>query len=146
MALLDDIATYLAAQSTAFTVVSGTGGNLAKSVMLDAILPDTITVIYETAGLANEYVFSTATGTAGVANERPSFQILSRSTRYTTARTRAQTAYTVLDGLAGKSLPTATGTRYLEIVANQAPFLLQRDENERYIVATNYTARKEIDA
>lgn len=146
MAILDDIASYLAAQSTAFTVVSGTGGNLAKSVMLDAILPDTITVIYEAAGLANEYVFSTSTGTAGVANERPSFQILSRSTSYVTARTRAQTAYTILDGLAGKSLPTATGTLYLEIVANQAPFSIGRDDNERYLISTNYTARKAIDA
>lgn len=142
--LLDDLATYLAAQSTAFAIFSGSTGNLAKAVALDATLPDTITVIYETGGLGNEYVYSTATGGAKVANERPSFQIISRSTRYTTARTRAETAYTILDGLAGQTLPTATGTLYLEIVANQAPFSIGRDDNERYLVSSNYTARKAI--
>ena len=30
----------------------------------------------------------------------------------------------------------------MEIVANQAPFSLGRDENERYLVSTNYTVRK----
>lgn len=147
MALLDDVATYLAAQSTAFTILSGTAGNLGKSVLLDAgAVPDTVTSLYETAGVGNEYVFSTSTGTASVANERPSFQLLSRSTSYVTARNRAQTAYTILDGLAGKNLPTSTGTRYLEITANQAPFFLQRDENERFIVAVNFSCRKAVDA
>ena len=76
--------------------------------------------------------------------ERPSFQILSRSTAYQTARDRAQTAYTILDGLAGRNLPTATGTLYQEIVAVQAPFFLQRDDNDRFIVAANYNVRKNV--
>ena len=145
MPLLDDIATFLDAQSTAFTLLSGTSGDLAKQIMLDhSAVSDTIAVLYETAGVANDYTFSTSSFSARVAMERPSFQILSRSTAYQTARDRAQTAYTILDGLAGRSLPTATGTLYQEIVAVQAPFFLQRDDNDCFIVAANYNVRKNV--
>lgn len=145
MALLDDIAAYLAAQSTAFTLLSGTGGNLGKQMAWDSTrAPDTLTVLYEQPGIANAYTFSTSTGNARVAFERPGLQILSRSSDYSTARSRAETAYTILDGLAGRNLPTATGTRYLEISAVQAPFFSGRDENDRFIVSTNYLAWKAI--
>jgi len=145
LSLVDDVSDYLVAQSTAFTLLSGTGGNLGKQVMLDnAHVADTFTSVYETPGAGSEYTFATSTGTVNVEFERPSFQILSRSTTYTTARTRAQTAYTILDGLAGKSLPTATGTNYLEITAVQAPFFLQRDDNERYVVSVNFSVWKAV--
>ena len=56
MPLLDDIATFLDAQSTAFTLLSGTSGNLAKAIMLDhSAVDDTIAVLYETGGSPNEY-------------------------------------------------------------------------------------------
>ncbi len=76
--------------------------------------------------------------------ERPSFQVLSRSTVYTTAQTRAQTAYQMLNGVADRNLPTATGPRYLQITAVQPPFFLQRDENQRYIVSVNFDVWKEV--
>ena len=133
------------AESTAFITLGGTSGNTAKQIMLDdTIAPNTVTVLYETGGGPNEYTFSTSTGTARVAFERPGLQILSRSTLYATARTRAETAYTILDGLSGRSLPTATGINYLEITAVQAPFFTGRDENDRYIVSTNYDVWKAV--
>lgn len=141
MALLDDIAGFLSTQSTAFTLLSGTGGNLVKAKMLDVIASDTVTAIYETQGSANTYVFSSSTGSASVALQSPAFQILCRSTSYATARSNAETAYGILDGLAGRNLPTATGTRYAEITAAQPPFFLQRDDNDRYIVSTNYLVK-----
>ena len=145
MSLVDDVTDFLVAQSTAFTLLSGTAGDIGKMVMLDnAHVADTFTSVYETPGSGTEYSFSTSTGTANIVFERPSFQVLSRSTVYTTARSRAQTAYTILDGLAGRNLPTATGTRYLSISAVQPPFFLQRDENERYIVSTNYDTWKQV--
>ncbi len=145
MSIADDVAAFLVAQSTAFTLLSGTSGDLGKMVMLDhAHVDDTFASIYETGGAGSEYAFSTSTGTADTVFERPSFQLLSRSTVYTTARSRAQTAYTLLDGLADRNLPTATGTRYLQITAVQPPFFLQRDDNERYIVSVNFDAWKEV--
>ena len=145
MPLLDDIATFLDAQSTAFTLLSGTSGNLAKTISLDhSAVSDTIAVLYETGGAGNEYTFSTSSNSARVAIEKPSLQMLSRSSDYQTARNQAQVAYTILDGLAGRNLPTATGTRYLEITAVQTPFSLGRDDNDRPIISVNFNVWKQV--
>ena len=144
MALVDDIATYIESQSTAFSKLSGTSGNVARGIMLDAPnVPDTVLGIYDTAGLPNLFTFSTATGTVNVAFERPGFQILSRSTSYATAESRATTAYELLDGLTHTNLPTSTGTLYHEIVAQQRPFFLQRDENHRVVFSCNFLAMRQ---
>ena len=60
MPLLDDIGTYLAAQSTAFGKLSGTTGNLAKGVNLDTVAPDTMVSLYDTQGFASSFTFSTS--------------------------------------------------------------------------------------
>ncbi len=143
MALLDDLATYLAAQSTAFTVLSGTGGNLVKGQALDATpAPDTLTALYDTAGFAPVHTFSTSTGQVTRDHTRPSFQALVRSTSYQTAQARAQTIFETFDGLAGVSLPTATGTLYRSIAAVQSPFFLQRDDNHRVIFSVNFQVER----
>ncbi len=145
MPLLDDIATFLDAQSTAFTLLSGTEGDLAKTIMLDhPAVSDTIAVLYETGGSPNTYTFSTTTGSARVAIEKPSLQMLSRSSDYQIARNRAQTAYTILDGLAGQNLPTATGTLYLEITAVQTPFSIGPDDNDRPVISVNFDVWKQV--
>lgn len=138
--LLDDVATYIAAQSTAFTV----GGNLRKVVGLDDAVsaPNTLTVLYETAGIQNTYSFSTG-NPVNVDYEQPRLQVLSRSTKYTTARSRAQTIYTMLDGYSG-TLPTATGPNYLSISAVQAPFSVGRDKNDRHVVSVNFAIMKAV--
>jgi hypothetical protein len=141
MAVLDDLASWIDTSSTSFAV----GTNLFKALFLDnAAVPNTATVLYETPGIENVYTFSTAQYSARVAMERPSVQAISRSTSYQTARTRAQTIYTLLDGLAGRNLPTSTGKLYHDISAAQAPFFLQRDENDRYLVACNYLITKAV--
>lgn len=145
MSLIDDLAAFIDASSTALTLLSGTAGNLGKAVMLDdTIVPDTVVSLYETAGSPNAYTFSTATGGANVEWERPGLQVISRSTIYPTARANAQIVYTLLDGLAGRSLPTATGTSYLDITAVQAPFSIGRDEGERHLVSLNFQVQKAV--
>ena len=144
MSLVDEIADYLVAASTVFTLFESTSGDLAKMIALDHDhAGDTMTVVYETPGSASEFAFSTSTGAATVVFDRPSFQILSRATTWTEAKDRADTAHSLLNGLTDRSLPTATGTRYLQIVGVQPPFYLQRDENDRYIVSSNYDAWRE---
>ena len=140
MALLDEVATYLDAQSTSFTV--GATGNLVKSAMLDSVtVPNTLTGLYETPGRSLVHAFSTsATGITRVF-ERPNLQVLCRSTSYVTARTNAQTALTILDGLNDTSL---SGTRYISVAALQSPYLLARDEDQRYIVALNFAVEKAL--
>lgn len=144
MSMLDDVATYLAAQSTALTVLSGSAGNLAKAISLDHTpAPDTLVSLYETGGFAPAHAFTTASTGSVLVFEQPSLQCISRSSRYATARTNAQTVFDTLDGYAG-SLPTATGVRYLSIAADQSPFSIGRDKNDRFLVSVNFTVRKEV--
>ena len=132
--LLDDTATYLAANSTRLTV----GVNLTKSFMHED--PNTITTLYETGGVFPTHTFTTSTGTR--LHENPGLQVISRSTSYETARNTAQDVFTILDNVAGSNLPTATGTFYVTIDAVQSPFLIDRDSNDRFRVGVNFTVSK----
>ena len=138
--ILDDIATYVDSNSTALALNT----NLFKSILLDSTTyPHSVVVLYEPPGSPNSYVFSTSSGGATVSAEHPALQVLSRSTAYQTARNRAQTVYTLLDGLSEQNLPTSTSTgHYNEITAVQAPFFLERDNNDRFIVAVNFNVSK----
>ena len=131
--LLDDVATYLAANSTRLTV----GTNLTKAFMPDT--PSTCTTLYETGGLFPLHYFSTSQ-TRGY--ERPGLQVLSRSTDYQTARTVLEDVFTLLDGLANTTLPTTSGIAYVMVDAVQSPFLVDRDQNDRFRLAVNFTITK----
>lgn len=132
--LLDDTATYLAANTTRLTV----GVNLTKAFMPDD--PNTVTSLYETGGVFPLHFFTTSTGTRGY--EQPGLQAVSRSTSYQTARTVIEDVFTILDNVAGTNLPTATGPYYVTIDAVQSPFLIDRDQNERFRVGVNFTITK----
>ena len=56
MTVLDDVATYLVAQTT--LTVGNTTGTLQKAVMLDEY-SNTVAVLYETGGLPSVHSFST---------------------------------------------------------------------------------------
>lgn len=142
--MLDDIFTYIVAQSTAFTKWAGTSGNIGKAIMLDGTAaPDTFVSLYESQGLASAMTFSTSTGSVSVVFERPRLQLISRSSDYATARSNAETIFVLLNGLS-KKLPTSTGTLYLSIEAVQSPFHIGRDENDRHMVSCNFQVEKEV--
>lgn len=138
--ILDEIVAYLAAQSTDFTRLAGSGGNLSAGIMPDASpAPDTIATVYETGGLPVVHTFSTD----GVNREfeQPRIQIVTRSTDYQTARNLADTAFKLLDGLSDTTL---SGTHYMDISAVQSPFSIGRDGNERHLVSVNFDVRKRV--
>ena len=132
--LLNDTATYLAANSTRLTEPA----NLTKSFMPEA--PSTVTTLYESAGLFPLHFFSTSTGTREY--EQPALQAISRSTSYETARAIAEDVFTILDNVAGSNLPTATGPLYVRIDAVQSPFFIDRDQNDRFRVGVNFNIIK----
>ena len=141
--LLDDIATYLAAQSTAFTILAGTEGNMTKGFMPDAApAPDTCTTLYETGGTAPTHTFSTDADTRYF--ENPRLQIMTRSTSYESARDRADKAFKLLDGLANTVLPTTAGSLYIDISAVQSPFSIGRDANDRFLMSVNFDVMKTV--
>ena len=140
MPVIDDIAVKLVADVASFGKLSGTTGNVARGISLDAegaSIPDTLVSLYDTAGIGSEFTFST--GGTSVAFEQPGLQILSRSTSYITARDNAVLAHQVLDGFSG----TLSGVRYLSIEAAQTPFLIGRDDNDRVLFSVNFNIMKD---
>ena len=140
--LLDDVVTYLDAESTALAKLSGSAGNLSKAFMGDASpTPDTMVTLYETGGSSPIHVFTTGTQTR--LHEQPGLQAISRSTSYVTARNNAEVVFVKLDGLANTLLPTATGgIHYVSIDAVQSPFSIGRDGNDRHLVSVNFLVVK----
>lgn len=133
--LLDEIAKLLQDNS-----IATINTNLFKGAAPPT--PDTCTTLYETAGISPVFAMSTAP-----AYEKPGFQVINRSTNYKTARNKAETIYRRLIGTGNitlKPTSTATGTRYLNIEAMQQPFYIGPDENNRYLVACNYIAWKQL--
>ncbi len=136
--MVDDIAAYLVAQSTLFSLLSGTTGNLTKTFMPSTGAPDTLTTLFETPGSGTVFEFSTSTSPSRVLTQ-PSLQALSRSTSAQTAQTHSETIWGLLDGLSGAAL---SGTTYVQITADQSPFQADRDANQRHIWSVNFTVWK----
>ena len=132
--ILDDVATYLATNSTRLTV----GVNLTKSFMPDN--PDTVTTLFETGGFGPLNTFTTGGGAR--VYEQPGLMIHSRSTDYQTVRLVMEDVFTILDGIGNTTLPTATGIRYGSVDAVQSPFLINRDQNDRFVMSINFDVMK----
>jgi hypothetical protein len=132
--ILDDVATYLAANSTRLTV----GVNLTKGYMPAS--PASVVTIFETPGLPPINQFST--GDLYRVYEQPSMMIHSRSTDYQTGRLVMEDVFTILDGVANRGLPTSSGVWYAGIDAVQSPFDLGQDSNDRHIMSVNFNVQK----
>lgn len=145
MPLLTDMLTYLDAQDSTLKKLSGTGttGNLVITQLLDHTgAPDTLMALYETGGMAPNWIF----GSTSPAYETASLQVISRSSSYATARSRAYLAYRILGGIRNQYLPTSTYTTkclYLDCNPDQPPFSIGQDSNKRWLLSCNFTVHKE---
>jgi len=104
---------------------------------------DTATFIFETQGVPPTRTF----GSSDPAFENASIQVIDRSSDYDTARNSAETIFKILDRQANvtlKSTGTATGAFYLSITAQQSPFSLGQDGNDRTQISHNYLIAKEL--
>ena len=137
MAFLDDMADLIVANTTGFTV-GGTTGNLGKAQM-DDTGPSTMVGLYQFAGPGPAYTFSTGTNTA-VAYEAINLQLMSRSTAFQTAMANATAIYTALSGAGEQTVNTL---RYRRVVALQAPYSVGHDDNDRSLVACNFTVERD---
>lgn len=102
--------------------------------------PATAHALYETGGAPSTHVMG-STGPGRAVLEQPTLQLLTRGATETVARTNAQRAFKLLDGL--KNYVGADGVRYLWVTANQTPFLIEVDENRRWVYSCNFTIRQE---
>ncbi len=83
-----------------------------------------------------------ATSTANITLEQSGLQIVARGPLedYSSARVKAESAYKALHGVTNS---TINGTRYLSIEALQPPFVIELDENDRWIIGFNVSIIKE---
>lgn len=138
MATLDELVYYIDTNSTVFTAAT----NLFGAKLPDSA-PDSSIVVLESGGIppADSY------GSKPVF-ESPNVQVISRSTAYTTARSRAETIYRLLHSVSGASLSSSSGstssTTYLSIQAIQQPFSIGLDSEGRSLISCNFMVRKEL--
>jgi hypothetical protein len=101
--------------------------------------PQICGAVFETAGAAPTAGF----GFPGIQHESPGVQIRFRGEPFDEAgpRVKAQTAYRLFMTVQGQTL---SGTKYLTLHPNQAPFILDRDGDQRIVWAFNALALKEL--
>ena len=132
MSVLDDIAARIA------TAISGTvGTDVFKGRLPNE--PNVCVAVFEYGGRASEHGFGVVTK---VQHEHPSVQVLVRGEPQDYETPRA-TADAIRNSLAQVQATLLNGVLYLMITPLQSPFLFRRDENERVIIACNYSCDKE---
>ena len=131
MAVLEDLGTYIAAQ-TSLTL----GTDLFQGRMPEA--PDACVAIYDSGGgLAPERAF----GSAGLQYESPSVMVHCRAATRATAKTNADAVFTALGKVMAESL---SSTVYHMIRPQQSPTFLEWDDNDRAIYTFNVVCEKEM--
>lgn len=128
MALLDDIGAYLDTQtvSTADLVL---GTNLFLSNLPDS--PDTCVTVYHTTGSSAGETF----GSSVPLMEYAVIQVVARAESFSTAESLARDLYTLLAGLIQTEVNSVL---YHRVAPRQAPFPLERDDQNRMVFVCNY--------
>ena len=134
MSVLTDIGTYLNAASISTQALT-LGTNLFLGRLPET--PDTCVGVIQTAGVAPTDTF----GTSFPPLEPQGLQTLVRATTYATAEALA---VDVMKSLASVDNQTLTSTLYLKIEAQQSPFALERDNQERLVMSCNFLVTKTL--
>jgi len=134
MSLLSDVGTYLNAASIS-TADLTLGTNLFLGRLPDS--PDTCVGLIQTGGLAPTDTY----GTSFPPLETQGLQTLVRAASYATGEALAVDVFKSLLSVENETL---TSTLYLKIEANQSPFALERDEQERVVLSCNFNVVKTL--
>jgi hypothetical protein len=128
--VLPDLGAYLVTQSI---------GTLGTNLFLGHLppTPDSAVAILEYGGLAPEHDLGHSTQR----HEFPRVQVLVRDTVYATARLKAQD---IMADMAAIGNTTLSGVWYMGVDPIQQPFLLERDDNGRWVMACNYQVHKAV--
>ena len=134
MSVLTDIGTYLNDAS-----ISTQDLTLGTNLFLGRLpeTPDTCVGVIQTAGVAPTDTF----GTSFPPLETQGLQTLVRAPTYATAEALA---VDVMKSLASVDNQTLTSTLYLKIEAQQSPFALERDNQERLVMSCNFLVTKTL--
>lgn len=135
--ILEELTTFITTLSTAFSVPPSTSANVYANKFPSGS-PDTAVALYETGGTLPQFTFT------GVDHERPTLQVISRSTSYPTARTNAQTIWSGFAAEANSTLGSTGNPTYLTITPQQSPIDIGEDSNQRHMVSCNYLIEKGV--
>jgi hypothetical protein len=128
--LIEELGTYL----------QGLGhGTLGTDLFLYQLpdTPDTCVAIREYAGAEPEFVHDQATPNM----IRPRFQMVVRGPVIPDVMLKASQVWSSLVTI---NNTTIDGTFYQRLVPLQSPFLIERDENNRWVAGANFEAMKEV--
>lgn len=142
MPAINEVATYIVAQSTRYALGDSSTAVPLYMNKLPAEVADTAVTIMDSGGSAPLY---THNGTFAL--ERPTIQVITRSSGYQTARDHAEHIYQLLAGVTNVSISktTSTGvTSYLTITPLQSPSDMGQDAEERPLVTCNFVMEKEL--
>ena len=126
--LLDDMSDYMMLQGFTFPINKGSFQDT----------PDTVLALRETGGFPSQHVMASPPNSAVM--EEPTVQVLARAPAYDTAEAIVRIAKSMLDGL--RDMPI-NGVLYYWVTALQPPFLLERDANQRFILAFNVHIKRQ---
>src|SRR5574337_2076253 len=129
--ILDELGLYLQTNS-----IGTLGTDLFTGTLPDT--PDNAVALYEYGGVTP--VSTLGPGQAKF--ERPRVQVLVRATTYSAARSKIESIYKLLHGLANTSL---SSVRYLLVEAVQSPAFMEKDTNNRVKLICNFQIHKELD-
>jgi hypothetical protein len=141
MPFIEEVSNYIAAQSTVFAVAPSSTSIPLWSGDIDDVSPATAVGIYESGGAAPQYQHANV-----VSYERPSIQVITRSTSYVTAKANADRIWDILSTVTGVDITKtdSTGvTNYITITPNQSPFEIGKDSLQRQRFSCNYFIQKE---
>jgi len=82
-----------------------------------------------------------AARSGALSGEKPRIQLLCRNTSYPTGHALIRSMATALDGVVNQ---TINGVFYIRIAAMQPPFLIEMDDNKRYVFAVNFSIVKAV--
>jgi hypothetical protein len=132
--LLDDIALYLQEFPLGLTF----GSNLFAGLMPNApYAPDDCVAIYESSGMAPEYVMGAQQPNPAIS--RPELQVVVRSAKYQPGRITIEQIAQVLEGVVNQEI---NGTFYERLERIQEPFLMHRDAARRTYFACNFAVMR----
>lgn len=136
MPVLNEIAAYIAATSTNFSA----GPHATKTEIFIGDFPEdqrsTAIALYESGGAPPVYTY----GSSPLV-ERPTVQVVTRSTDYAIARSNATTIYNILAAIEDATL---SGTAYTRVTPLQSPLDMGTDADDRQLISCNYIAEKAV--
>ena len=121
--LLEELALFLEQRS-----IGTRGTDLFTGLLPET--PDSAVALLERGGSQPGFVLDLV----GVNMENPAVSVWARDASYVTARIKSQDA---MDALAGINNTFLSGVKYLTATPSSSPFLLKRDENDRFVIAFN---------